>query len=56
MNDGAKGEFTPVPERGIRTKDWLYVRQPERRKFLLNQHSNPNELNNLVNNAEYSGR
>lgn len=53
MNDGAKGEFTPVPERGIRTKDWLYVRQPQRRKFLFDQNTDPNELNNLVNNPGY---
>lgn len=48
MNDGAKGEFTPVPERGIRTKDWLYVRQPKRRKFLFDQRNDPAELNNLT--------
>lgn len=53
MNDGAKGEFTPVPERGIRTKEWLYVRQPQRRKFLFNQTSDPNELNNLVGQTEH---
>lgn len=53
MNDGAKEEFTPVPERGIRNNDWLYVRQPQSRKFLFDQHSDPNELNNLANNSQY---
>ena len=48
MDDGAWGEFTPVPERGIRTKDWLYVRQPNRRKFLFDQQADPQELTNLV--------
>lgn len=53
MDDGAWGEFTPVPERGIRTRDWLYVRQPERRKFLFDQSADPNELNNLAGSAEH---
>lgn len=53
MDDGAKGEFTPVPERGIRTKDWLYVRQPNRRKLLFDQNKDPQELNNLVNQPEH---
>jgi arylsulfatase A-like enzyme len=48
MNDGAKGEFTPVPERGIRTDNWLYVRQPNRRKLLFNQKTDPHELHNLI--------
>ena len=54
MNDGARGEFTPVPERGIRTRDWLYVRQPNRRKFLFDQHADPYELTNLVDSLEHS--
>ncbi|MGI9352072.1 MAG: sulfatase family protein [Rhizobiaceae bacterium] len=53
MDDGAKGEFTPVPERGIRTKEWLYVRQPSRRKYLYDQNADPNELNNLVDDPRY---
>ena len=48
MDDGAWGEFTPVPERGIRTRDWLYVRQPDRRKFLFDQQADPQELTNLA--------
>ncbi len=54
MNDGAWGEFTPVPERGIRTKDWLYVRQPERRKFLFDQNADPHELTNLANSSQHT--
>ena len=53
MNDGAWGEFTPVPERGVRTKDWLYVRQPNRRKFLFDQNADPHELNNLADSTEH---
>ncbi|MEM7117668.1 MAG: sulfatase [Chloroflexota bacterium] len=54
MVDGVRGEFTPVPERGIRTLDWLYVRQPNRRKLLFDQNADPDELNNLVNDLQYS--
>ncbi len=53
MVDGVKGEFTPVPERGIRTKGWLYVRQPIRRKLLFDQNADPDELNNLVDDPQY---
>jgi len=54
MDDGAWGEFTPVPERGIRTRDWLYVRQPNRRKFLFDQRADPFELNNLAASPEHA--
>lgn len=54
MVDGVKGEFTPVPERGIRTKDWMYVRQPNRRKLLLDQNADRDELSNLVDDPQYS--
>ena len=54
MDDGAKGEFTPVPERGIRTKDWLYVRQPDRRKLLFNEKHDPHELQNLVESDDHN--
>ncbi len=53
MDDGARGEFTPVPERGIRTTDWLYVRQPTRRKFLFNQREDPHELKNLADSDDH---
>ncbi|MFK7805386.1 MAG: sulfatase [Anaerolineae bacterium] len=53
MVDGAAHEFTPVPERGIRTKDWMYVRQPGRRKLLFDQKADPDELNNLVDDPQY---
>lgn len=53
MNDGVKGEFTPVPERGIRTKEWMYVRQPNRRKLLFDEVADRDEMNNLVDEARY---
>ena len=55
MDDGVQGEYTPVPERGIRTKDWLYVRQPARRKCLFDQVSDPGELINLVSDSCFNG-
>lgn len=48
MNDGIWGEFTPVPERGFRTGEWLCVRQPSRREFHSDQTADPHELDNLV--------
>ncbi len=54
MIDGARGEFRPVPERGIRTREWLYVRQPNRRKLMFDQRADPHELNNLVSDPGYA--
>ncbi len=54
MNDGIMGEFTPVPERGIRTQEWLYVRQPNRRKLLFDQKTDPHELDNLAGDSEFN--
>ena len=48
MLDGDISEFTPVPERGLRTGDWLYVRQPSRRKMLFDLRNDPDELENLA--------
>ena len=53
QNDGARGEFTPVPERGIRTRDWLYVRQPARRKMLFDLDADHDELNDLSEDPQY---
>ncbi|MBU2643810.1 sulfatase [bacterium] len=46
-------ERFPVPERGIRTNEYLYVRTEKRRKLLINLIEDPFELNNLVDREEY---
>ena len=33
----------------------MYVRQPNRRKLLFDQNADPDELNNLVDDPQYSG-
>lgn len=52
--DGAKGEFIPVPERGMRTSDWLYVRQPSRPKLLIDLRNDPDELRDLATDPGYA--
>ncbi len=54
--DGGPGDYTPVPERGIRTRDWLYVRQPTRRKFLFDLRNDPDEMTNLVEDSRHTAR
>ncbi len=41
-------EYTPYAERGIRTKDWLYVRRKDHRAMLFDERTDPNEQENLV--------
>jgi len=53
QEDGSRGEYTPVPERGIRTAEWLYVRHPSRRKLLVDLVNDPDELTNLVADPRY---
>jgi arylsulfatase A-like enzyme len=50
---GGSGDYVPVPERGIRTQKWLYVRKPDRPKFLFDLEKDPDEMNNLINNEKY---
>lgn len=42
------------PQRGIRTKDWLYVRKKDRPLYLFDQNIDPAEQHNLVNNPDYA--
>jgi len=51
--DGGPGDYTPVPERGIRTLKWLYVRKPDRPKYLFDLEKDPEEMNNLIHDALY---
>jgi arylsulfatase A-like enzyme len=46
-------ERFPVPERGVRTPEWLYVRTQEAPKLLYDLKNDPDELRNLVAQEEY---
>ena len=41
-------EFAPYAERGIRTKDWLYMRHKDERVLLFDERADYHEQNNLV--------
>ena len=47
-------ERFPIPERGIRTEKFLYVRTEKRPKLLIDLIEDPFELNNLVDRREYA--
>ncbi len=51
---GNPGEFAPYAQRGIRTKDWLYVRHKSERVMLHNARDDFHELDNLVSHPDYS--
>lgn len=51
---GGRGQRHVSPERGIRTKDWLYVRKNGRPLYLFDQNSDRYEVNNLIDNPKYS--
>ncbi len=52
QTDGQKGEYAPYAQRGIRTKDWLYVRHKDRRVMLYDERSDYHEQNNLVDDPD----
>lgn len=52
--NGQPGEFSPYAQRGIRTKDWLYVRHKERRVMLYDERADYHEQNNLVDNPTHA--
>ncbi|MGB7182731.1 MAG: sulfatase [Burkholderiaceae bacterium] len=54
QNDGNVTEFTPYAERGIRTREWLYVRHKNKRVLLFDLKNDYHEMNNLVDDAQYS--
>lgn len=51
---GGRSERHVKPERGIRTKDWLYVRKQDRPLYLFDQNADPDEVLNLVNDPAYA--
>ncbi len=51
---GGKGDFHPVPRRGIRTLSWLYVREPDERELLFDLAKDPEEDTNLIDRPEHA--
>jgi arylsulfatase A-like enzyme len=51
---GNPGEFAPFAQRGIRTKDWLYVRHKDERVTLYNEQADYDEQHNLVDAPQYA--
>lgn len=48
QSKGGRGQRHPKPERGIRTKEWLYVRKQDKPVLLIDEEIDPLENNNLV--------
>jgi arylsulfatase A-like enzyme len=46
-------ENFPIPERGVRTRDWLYVRDPNKPLALYNLRTDPLEMDNLVGSSQH---
>lgn len=53
QSDGNPGEYTPYAQRGIRTKDWLYVRHKGCRVDLYDLRADYFEQSNLVNDPAH---
>jgi len=54
QTNGQQGEFSPYAQRGIRTKEWLYVRHKDRRVMLYDEKKDYHEQNNLVNEPAHT--
>ena len=54
QEDGNPGEYTPFAQRGIRTKDWLYVTLKNERADLYDLRIDYFEQNNLVDDPAYA--
>ena len=50
---GNPHEFAPYGERGIRTKDWLYMRHKDQHVLLFDERADYHEQNNLVDDPAY---
>ena len=51
---GQQGEFSPYAQRGIRTREWLYVRHRDRRVMLHDLRGDYHEQKNLVERAGHA--
>lgn len=51
---GNPGEFAPFAERGIRTKDWLYMRRKDHRALLFDERADRDEQDNLVDDPSHA--
>ncbi|WP_051482969.1 sulfatase family protein [Thioalkalivibrio sp. HK1] len=51
---GNPGEYAPFAERGIRTKDWLYMRRKDHRALLFDENADPDEQHNLVDDPAFA--
>ncbi len=51
---GGRSERHAKPERGIRTRDWLYVRKRDRPLYLFDQINDPDEVHNRVNSPAFA--
>lgn len=51
---GNPHEFAPFAERGIRTKDWMYMRHKEERILLFDERADFDEQNNLVDDPAHT--
>ncbi|MEM9707363.1 MAG: sulfatase [Pseudomonadota bacterium] len=51
---GNPHEFHPYAERGIRTKDWLYVRHKDKRILLFDERADYHEQANLVDDPAHT--
>ncbi|MXW84632.1 MAG: DUF4976 domain-containing protein [Boseongicola sp. SB0667_bin_21] len=54
QSGGTRGQRHPKPERGIRTRDWLYVRKQDRAVLLVDQSNDPLEQDNLVDDPAHA--
>ena len=50
----ANRSANPIIQRGIRTKDWLYVRNRDQPLYLFDQNADRDELVNLVNDSSHA--
>ena len=53
QNDGNVGEYTPYAQRGMRTREWLYVRTKDLRTDLYDLVNDELEQVNLVHDPQY---